>query len=339
MSNEVLDQILDHLMAIPMRPDEAYLSEDDFVDLCYSLRAIVDAPIFGIYRFQEGLLYPMDLFWGEGAPASFATDPIPCEHLESLLGEKNESNSLDAQRLGAMLSAYGYPEIQLPEFLVGVRIVHCSRYLGFIILAAHQKLDQRVLNAMQTLLVPRLLQMEVDILRGGLDLLETRSNLLNLLQDVDPDYEQGFLVKSFPIISRLLDAERTSMWIYQQQSDELLLIHGEGLSGVQVTLKPGEGLAGQCLQIRKTFFSNDPYHEQYFDPSIDHKTGYKTSSVLVTPIQSGKQVTGVLQVLNKPGGFTYRDMSTIREVASSLVSHVNLYTFFRSKQEENNNNF
>ncbi|MBT3786646.1 GAF domain-containing protein [bacterium] len=334
MSKEVLAQLLDHLMAIPMRPDESYSSEDDFVDLCYSLRAILDVSVFGIYRFHEGLLYPMDLFWGEASPADFATDPIPCEHLEALLAEEKNTSSLNSDRLLAMLSAYGYPMISLPKSCVGIRVVHCSRYLGFVLLGTDTKMDQRILNSLHSLLVPRLLQLEVDILRGGLDLMETRSSLLNLLQDVDPEYEQGFLVKSFPIISRLLDAERTSMWVYGESTQELHLIHGEGLSVINVTLKPGDGLAGRCFSIRKTFFSNDPYNEKHFDPRLDHKTGYKTESVLVTPILKGDRVSGVLQVLNKEGGFTYRDMSSIREVAASLASHVNLYTFLKSRQEK-----
>jgi adenylate cyclase len=65
---------------------------------------------------------------------------------------------------------------------------------------------------------------------------------------------------------------------------------------------------------------SDPYADPRFNREVDRKTGYRTHSILCTPIvnRDGEKL-GVLQVLNRKGGvFDERDEQRLRAFASQI---------------------
>ena len=120
--------------------------------------------------------------------------------------------------------------------------------------------------------------------------------------------------------SRIMEADRTSLYVYDEEKKSLWTLAAEGLSE-KIYLPPGKGLAGRCASTGKVLMVEDAYRDPSFDPSWDEKHGYRTRSVFCCPIYSREgRLKGVLQVINKLGGekFDERDAELARFIAAQL---------------------
>ena len=101
--------------------------------------------------------------------------------------------------------------------------------------------------------------------------------------------------------TQVLNAERGSVWLYDEASDELVLDVATDMTAVRVPA--GVGLVGTCARTRNMINVPDCYAEPRFDKSVDRKTGYRTRCMLTLPlIDHQDKVVGVMQVLNKRSG-------------------------------------
>jgi len=65
----------------------------------------------------------------------------------------------------------------------------------------------------------------------------------------------------------------------------------------------------------------DAYADPRFDRNVDLRSGYRTLNMLVVPVwdPTGRNVIGVLQVLNKRSGpFERRDQMLLERIAESV---------------------
>jgi GAF domain-containing protein len=109
-----------------------------------------------------------------------------------------------------------------------------------------------------------------------------------------------------------LGADRCMLFLYDKQAGELVSRVAQGSKNVERLPVNKESLVGYCFLSGKSLCINDAYDEHElkavdaavrFSKKQDEATGYRTKSVLVTPIiVRGKRV-GVFQAVNKPGGF------------------------------------
>jgi signal transduction protein with GAF and PtsI domain len=110
-------------------------------------------------------------------------------------------------------------------------------------------------------------------------------------------------------ISEVMEADRSTLYLLDEETDELWskVIQGEEVH--EIRLKPGEGLAGAVASTGKPLNIKDAYQDVRFDAEWDRTTGYRTRSTLCVPMknQHGRTI-GVVQVLNKhEGHFTIAD--------------------------------
>ena len=100
---------------------------------------------------------------------------------------------------------------------------------------------------------------------------------------------------------QVLRAERGSVWLFEPETDELVLLVATGIAPVRV--RSGAGLVGACARERKIINVPDCYADPRFDPGVDRATGYRTRCMLTLPLVDHKdELVGVMQVLNKEGG-------------------------------------
>jgi sigma-B regulation protein RsbU (phosphoserine phosphatase) len=100
---------------------------------------------------------------------------------------------------------------------------------------------------------------------------------------------------------QVLAADRGSVWLYDADTDELVLEVATAIEPVRVA--SGAGLAGACARSRRIINVPDCYADPRFDPSVDNASGYRTRCMLTLPLVDHKDVlVGVMQVLNKQGG-------------------------------------
>jgi len=97
---------------------------------------------------------------------------------------------------------------------------------------------------------------------------------------------------------QVLGAERASVWLYEAESDELVLRVASDIAPVR--LAAGVGIVGTCARTRQVINVPDCYADARFDPSVDRKSGYRTRCLLALPlIDHQGALVGVMQVLNK----------------------------------------
>ncbi|MBI3249228.1 MAG: SpoIIE family protein phosphatase [Deltaproteobacteria bacterium] len=113
----------------------------------------------------------------------------------------------------------------------------------------------------------------------------------------------------------VMDAERTSLFLYDEGRNELWSKIAQELEPLQEIRFPvGVGIAGHVAQTRQGVNLADAYMDPRFNPDFDKRTGYRTRSLLCLPLMSTeRKLVGVIQVLNKKGGggFDERDESLL----------------------------
>jgi len=118
----------------------------------------------------------------------------------------------------------------------------------------------------------------------------------------------------------MLNAERSTLFLHDEKTDELWSEVGQGLESAQIRLPSHAGIAGAVFKSSKTINIPYAYADLRFNPSFDKKTGFFTRSILCVPVvnKHGRTI-GVTQVLNKRGGpFTQEDEARLRAFTAQV---------------------
>jgi adenylate cyclase len=121
--------------------------------------------------------------------------------------------------------------------------------------------------------------------------------------------------------TQLLGAERASLFIYDDKTDELFTLYADGLDMRQIRMPATSGIAGAVFTSGLTENIADPYADPRFNHEIDRRTGFTTRSIICVPItnKAGARV-GVTQALNKrDGAFTAKDESRLKAFAAQVA--------------------
>jgi len=123
-------------------------------------------------------------------------------------------------------------------------------------------------------------------------------------------------------ITIAMNAERSTLYIYDPDTQEIWAKVAEGLEGKIIRLPLGVGIAGIVARDLRTEVINDPYNDPRFNKEVDRKTGFRTRNMICMPILGSQvELLGVIQILNKKtGDFNYYDES----ILSSLAVHIGL---------------
>ncbi|HWA26713.1 MAG TPA: GAF domain-containing protein [Lacunisphaera sp.] len=144
---------------------------------------------------------------------------------------------------------------------------------------------------------------------------------LDLIADITSSLELSVLLRRvMSEATRMLKADRSTLFLNNEKTNELWSEVGEGLNAVQIKLPNTAGIAGAVFQSGKTINIPHAYADLRFSPAFDKKTGYFTRSILCVPVvnKTGK-VIGVTQALNKRGGpFTAEDESRLKAFTAQV---------------------
>ena len=114
----------------------------------------------------------------------------------------------------------------------------------------------------------------------------------------------------------LLESERATLYILDESTGELvsrIVVGGETRS---IRMRVGFGIAGIVAQTGKPLRVKDAYRDPRFEPQWDMLTGFRTTSILATPLKNHLGSTiGVLQVLNKRNAHEFSDDDEVLLVA------------------------
>ncbi|MBU1433298.1 GAF domain-containing protein [Myxococcota bacterium] len=114
---------------------------------------------------------------------------------------------------------------------------------------------------------------------------------------------EPLLQKIMGVVTEILDADRSTLFMYDKETDELWSHVAQGMSVSEIRFPAHLGIAGSVFMMGETINIPDAYKDSRFNPAVDKKTGYKTDTILCMPIQNKQnEIIGVVQVLNKRGG-------------------------------------
>jgi len=127
---------------------------------------------------------------------------------------------------------------------------------------------------------------------------------------------------------KMFDCERVTLFLYDKSKEELWskVVSGEQ-EGFQIVLKTNAAEQGftRWVFYNKTIVNvREARKDARFDPSVDHRTGFVTRSVLAGPVvREDGEVDGVIMLLNKHNskGFTKDDERMLR----MLANHVRIF--------------
>jgi adenylate cyclase len=143
------------------------------------------------------------------------------------------------------------------------------------------------------------------------------------------------------LTSQILHADRSSLFLYDERSDELYSMVAEGLQSREIRFPSRSGLAGDAFTWGETVNVPDAYADSRFNQAIDKATGYRTKTALSTPVvtRSGRKL-GVMQAFNRLDGeeFDDADVARMNAFAAQAAVAIENATLFGEVAAERNYN-
>jgi diguanylate cyclase (GGDEF)-like protein len=154
------------------------------------------------------------------------------------------------------------------------------------------------------------LQHEVDRLRGELEhrshLAESLQRFLERISSRDPSQTYGAILTHS---KELLQADRASLWVFDENSNEISLKSAAGLATLESEVRPtrlGEGISGKVLESGEALVVQD-LELAGLTPAPAERN-YRTKSFISYPITMGGRKIGVLNVTDKAGDGKFDDV-------------------------------
>ena len=148
-----------------------------------------------------------------------------------------------------------------------------------------------------------------DLIKGSINLIESI---------VANDSSKKFI----EIACYILKCDRISLFIYDKNSDKLILVTAEGLNRAQIKMETSRGIIGNCFTECKVIRIEDAYLDERFDKEIDRQTNYRTKTLLCYPLVDKEgECIGVIEAINKYNSvFTDDDQEILKILSQQAAS-------------------
>jgi adenylate cyclase len=140
------------------------------------------------------------------------------------------------------------------------------------------------------------------------------------------------LAKVVEATTRIVHAGRSTLFLYDEKTNELWSLVAEGIATAEIRFPADEGIAGYCFTTGESVTVADAYADARFNAAVDTVTGFATRTILAVPIttRDGRRL-GVLQALNRLGRdeFTADDTRRVAAFASQAaiaIDNANLFS-------------
>jgi HD-GYP domain-containing protein (c-di-GMP phosphodiesterase class II) len=148
---------------------------------------------------------------------------------------------------------------------------------------------------------------------------------------------QSLLEKIWSELTTVMEAERSSLFLVDEESDELYSVVAQHQK--EIRFPKGMGIAGAVAATGLSLLIPDAYRDARFNPEIDRKTGFRTRSILSVPLKNRSgEVLGVAQVLNRKDMRPFQEedrimLEALASMAAVAIETVQLYEEQKSATE------
>jgi len=165
------------------------------------------------------------------------------------------------------------------------------------------------------------------VLHGTLTVARMRNSrqrevdFFNSIADISSEIQLGRLLRMImAMATKMLDAERSTLFLNDARTQELYTEVGEGLGATRIRFPNDKGIAGTVFTTGETINIPYAYADLRFNPDFDRQTGFFTRSLLCVPVSNkAGTLIGVTQVLNKSGGpFTNDDAVRLKAFTAQI---------------------
>ncbi len=122
--------------------------------------------------------------------------------------------------------------------------------------------------------------------------------------------------------SRIMRAERSSLFIFDERKEQLWTRVAEGLGEKTIRVPADKGIVGRCFGTGQVQIVDDPYADPDFLRAQDEESGFRTRNMIALPLttRDGRKL-GVLQALNRldGGSFDRSDADSMRAFSAQAA--------------------
>lgn len=113
------------------------------------------------------------------------------------------------------------------------------------------------------------------------------SEFLEVVSCISSEINLGPLLnKIISAITKMLDADRSTLFINDEKTNELYTLLGEGLGQTELRLPNHVGIVGHVFQTGECVNIAHAYADLRFSPAFDKQTGYFTRAILCMPVMN-----------------------------------------------------
>ncbi len=147
---------------------------------------------------------------------------------------------------------------------------------------------------------------------------------LSQLFDLESDIDTVLSVSMYNL-NQFMDAERSSIFIFDPNKQQLTSFSSLDLEKHEVRISRSSGVSGWVFENCKPAIVNDAYEDSRFYRGVDDMTGFKTRNLICTPLMDTRDhCLGTLQSLNKTSGdFTNQDLELLDLTARMVAVAIN----------------
>lgn len=153
---------------------------------------------------------------------------------------------------------------------------------------------------------------------GHLELLSKMSGHLAVTLNIEETIQ-----KALDLIVRFVQAEGGALFLLDDRDGLLVCKACAGPVDIRgITLQAGEGIVGQCVSENNSRIVRDVQQDPNFDHSVDASTGFRTRSILCTPMTVHTEKIGAIELVNKrddSGLFSEMDLLMLQTLASAAA--------------------
>ncbi len=151
---------------------------------------------------------------------------------------------------------------------------------------------------------------------GRLSLMNPREVLPFVAAELNSSLRLHSLLKRIQrVICSIIEAEAASILVHTGDHLEFMVTEGGASGRIESIPVPMESIAGTIFLEEKTMIFNDLEKEKRHFKGVDRAAKFVTKNIVGSPIWAGDRKFGVIEVLNKEGGFTEEDAEILESFA------------------------
>ncbi len=124
--------------------------------------------------------------------------------------------------------------------------------------------------------------------------------------------------------TRLLDCDRSSIFVWDREQHELVACPALGVEGETLRIPESAGVVGEVVAKNVTIKVDNAYKDPRFHAEVDKQSGYKTRNLVCVPVHDVEgRLIGAFECINKNrGSFTDEDVDSLKQLGMHAATAI-----------------